>query len=132
MGRTETKARWKPGGPAKDIDAYLAGIPRMERAVLEKLRATIRSAAPKAIEVISYGIPSFKHHGYLVGFAAFKAHCSFFPGAYVSAHKKELQSYDLGKGTIHFTPEHPLPAALVKKIVRARVRENEARAGLRK
>lgn len=117
------------GKLAKDIDDYLAGVPAEARAALEKLRRTIRAAAPAATEAISYGMPAFKHHGALVYFAAFKNHCSFFPasGRLIRAHARELAPYETSKGTIHFTPDKPLPAALVTKLVKARVRENEVR-----
>jgi uncharacterized protein YdhG (YjbR/CyaY superfamily) len=109
------------------VAAYLKAVPPAPRAALQKLRKTIKAAAPEATEVISYGIPSFKHHGYLVGFAAFKNHCSFFPGTALDAFKRELASYETSKGTIRFTVDKPLPAALVRKLVKARVAQNEAR-----
>jgi len=114
----------------KDIDEYLAQVPQEARAALEKLRQTIRTAAPKAVEAISYQIPTFKLDGrLLVCFAAFKKHCSFFPGAAVtSGYQKELKNYQTSKGTIRFSPDKPLPAAFVKKLVKARVAENKARA----
>lgn len=100
------------------------------RAALQKLRKTIKAAAPEAEEVISYNMPAFRHQGILVYYAAFKDHCSLFVGS-AAAHKKfavELKPFAGGKGTVHFTPERPLPAALVTRIVKARVAENEARA----
>lgn len=126
--RTTTK-----GALAKDVDAYLAQVPEEGRATLEKLRKTIKAAAPRATEVISYQMPMYKQNGMLVGFAAFKDHCSFFPGAAViNAHKEELKRYDTSKGTIRFPASKPLPAALVKKLVKARIEENEARAAASK
>lgn len=120
--------------PAKDIDSYLADVPKDVRSVLEKLRRTIRAAAPGAVEKIGYGIPMFYLSGNLVSFAAFKEHCIFFPMSLVTmkALKEDLEPYDVAKGTIHFTADRPLPAALVKKIVKARVRENEERVRSRK
>ncbi len=114
---------------AKNIDAYLAAVPLAERRALEKLRNIIRAAAPKAVEKISYQMPIFMYQGMLVGFAAFKEHCSFFVmGTEVmAAHKHELRPYSTAKATIRFPAEKPLPAALVKKLVRARIKENEAR-----
>jgi uncharacterized protein YdhG (YjbR/CyaY superfamily) len=118
--------------PAKNVDAYLAGVPKEARATLAKLRKTIKAAAPLAAEVISYGMPMYKHHGMVIGFAAFKDHCSIFPGsAVMEAHKDELQRYDTSKGTIRFPANKPLPAALVKKLVKARIAENEARMAAR-
>jgi uncharacterized protein YdhG (YjbR/CyaY superfamily) len=114
---------------AKNIDEYLAAVPPTARAALEKLRKTIRAAAPKATEVISYQIPIFKYLGPLVGFAAFKNHCSFFVmgTSVMRAHKHELEPYPTATATILFPAEKPLPVALVKKLVRARIKENEAR-----
>jgi uncharacterized protein YdhG (YjbR/CyaY superfamily) len=123
MRKTDAKS-----AQARDVDEYLAGVPKEARATLEKLRKTIKAAAPMASEVISYQMPMYKHHGMLVGFAAFKDHCSLFPGAAViEAHKEELERYDTSKGTIRFPANKPLPAALVKKLVKARIEENEAR-----
>lgn len=119
--------------PARNVDEYLAGVPEEARVTLEKLRKTIKAAAPMASEGISYQMPMYKHHGMLVGFAAFKNHCSIFPGAAVmEAYKEELKSYDTSKGTIRFPVDKPLPATLVKKLVRARIKENEARANRKK
>jgi len=117
----------------KTVDAYLAALPRKERAVLQELRETIRSAAPQAEEVISYRIPLFKHHGHLVGFAAFKNHCSLFVtnSAMRDQFAKELEPYKVEGTTIRFTVDNPLPAALVKRIVKSRIAENEARAARR-
>ena len=112
------------------VDAYLAGLPRDQRAALESLRETIRAAAPRAEEVISYGMPAFRQDGPLVYYGAFRDHCSFFVGSLTTQRKfdTELQPHVAGKGTVHFTPEDPLPAALVARIVKARIAENEARA----
>jgi len=107
---------------------YLRAVPPAPRAALRKLRKTIKAAAPEATEVMSYGIPMFKHHGMLVGYAAFKEHCSLFMStALAKAYKKALAPYEKSKGTIRFTPEKPLPAALVRKLVKARIAENERR-----
>jgi len=118
----------KKSAPAQTVDDYLAALPEEARATLEKLRKVIKAAVPKATEVISYQIPMYKHHGMLVGFAAFKDHCSFFPGANpIATHKDELKAYETSKGTIRFPIGKPLPAALVKKLVKTRVAENEER-----
>ncbi len=118
--------------PAKTIDEYLRALPEDVRMALEKLYKAIKSAAPDAEEVISYGMPAFKHHGMLVYFAAFKDHCSFFPGSsQIVQLYDELKSFKTSKGTIQFTIDKPLPVALVKKIVRARMEENEARQSAR-
>lgn len=120
----------KTRGRAKSVDAYLARLPDEKRAALERLRKQILAAAPKATQTISYGIPTFVHAGNLVHMAAFKAHCSFFPGSggVTMALASDLEGYKMAKGTIQFTPGKPIPAALVKRIVRMRVAENEARA----
>lgn len=107
---------------------YLRAVPPAPRAALQKLRKTIKAAAPEATEGISYGIPMFKHHGVLVGYAAFKDHCSLFMSTYLpKALQKALAPYQTAKGTIRFTAEKPLPAALVRKLVKARIAQNEAK-----
>lgn len=108
------------------MDEYLADVPGGQRAVLEALRKTIRSAVPGAEERISYGIPIFVLKGHLVGFGAAKRHRAFYvmSGTLIEAHAEELKGYDTSKGTIRFQPKKPLPAALVKKLVKARVAEN--------
>jgi uncharacterized protein YdhG (YjbR/CyaY superfamily) len=113
---------------ARDVDDYLSRLPEAERATLEKLRRTIRSIVPEAVEVISYQIPTFKYHGrMLASYAAFNEHCSFFPGAApIAAHRNELKSYQTSKGTIRFPIDKPLPANLVKKLIRTRIAENQA------
>jgi uncharacterized protein YdhG (YjbR/CyaY superfamily) len=117
----------KAGEAPKNIDEYLAGIPEPGRSTLKKIRAAISSAVPpEATETISYRIPAFKYKGILVWFAAFSDHCSLFPTAsIVEAFKNELKGYSISKGTIHFPVDQPLPAALVKKIVKARVAQKE-------
>lgn len=111
------------------IDEYLATLDPVKRAALQRLRKIIRAAAPKAEECISYQIPGFRVGGrLLVSFGAAANHCAFYPGAYpVAAHKDELASYDTSKGTLRFQPDRPLPAALIRKIVKARLAENAAR-----
>lgn len=113
----------------KDIDAYLSLQSEEVVVALQKLRETIHAAAPDAEETISYGMPAFKCHGMLVGFAAFKKHCSFFPwnSHTVSDFAEELKKYTTSAGTIQFTLDKPLPATLVKKIVKARLKENIAK-----
>ncbi|HET6373411.1 MAG TPA: DUF1801 domain-containing protein [Candidatus Polarisedimenticolia bacterium] len=114
----------------ESIDGYLEAVPPRTRAALKSLRKAIKAAAPKADEVISYRVPSFKYHGMLVGFAAFREHCSFFlmSTTVMEAHKDELKRYDTSAGTIRFTADAPLPAALVTKLVKARIKENMSRA----
>jgi uncharacterized protein YdhG (YjbR/CyaY superfamily) len=128
--RSSESGATKKRTPPKSIDDYLAALPEDARAVLQKLRKTIRAAAPKVTEAISYQIPAFKHHGLLVSFAAFKDHCSFYPMSpeVMRAHAAELKGYDITKGTIHFPADKPLPAELVTKLVKARIAENEKNA----
>jgi len=111
-----------------DVDAYLATVPDDVRAALSRLRKTIKAAAPKATEVISYQIPAYKHHGLLVGFAASKAHCTFhiMSTKVTREHAADLKGYKLGKASIRFAVDEPLPATLVTKLVKARIAENEA------
>jgi uncharacterized protein YdhG (YjbR/CyaY superfamily) len=119
--------------PVKTVDDYIASQPSPEvREALERLRHIIVKTAPEALEVISYGMPGYKLHGMLVYFAAFKNHCSFFPGSrMVSTMKTELKGYKTAKGTIQFTVEKQLPVALVKKIIKSRMKDNLAKISLR-
>jgi len=115
-----------------DIDAYLASVPAEARVALQNLRAAIHAAAPGAEEGFSYGVPGFRIDGRpLVCFAAFKNHCGFYPmsPAVLRAHAAELAKYETSAGTIRFAPDTPLPAALVKKIVKARMAEVRASGG---
>lgn len=111
------------------VDAYLAGLPPDQRAALEELRATIRAAAPMAEELIAYQIPAYRHRGMLVSFSAHSNHCTFHvmsPDT-LKAHAAETEGYETTTGGIHFTPEKPIAAELVTKLVKARVAENERR-----
>jgi uncharacterized protein YdhG (YjbR/CyaY superfamily) len=130
MKKAKAGARGSPAkrnAAPKNTDEYLARVPEPARSTLKKIRAAIRSAVPpETTEVISYGIPAFKHKGVLVWFAAFSGHCSLFPTASViEAFKNELQGFTLSKGTIQFPVDKPLPATLVKKLVKARVAQIE-------
>jgi uncharacterized protein YdhG (YjbR/CyaY superfamily) len=99
-------------------------VPDDHRAALEALREQIRAAAPDATEVITYQMPGFKHKGkYLVAYASFKAHCSFFPGGVAENYRDRLPDAVISKGTIQFKPDHPLPADVVRDIVRDRIAE---------
>ncbi len=111
------------------IDEYIAGFPAEVQALLQEMRATIRATAPEATEAISYRMPTFKLHGILVHFAAFKNHIGFYPvPSGLEAFKEELAAYKGGKGSVQFPLDQPLPLALVEKIVRFRVAENLAKA----
>jgi uncharacterized protein YdhG (YjbR/CyaY superfamily) len=109
--------------PAATIGAYLAKVDADKRSALMKLRKAIKAAAPRAEECISYQLPAFRLDGrMLVWFGAATNHCAFYPGAHpIAACKRDLKAYDTSKGTIRFSPEKPLPAALVRKLVKARI-----------
>jgi uncharacterized protein YdhG (YjbR/CyaY superfamily) len=118
----------KSNAAPRNVDEYLAGVPEPARSTLNKIRAAIRSAVPpEATEVISYRIPMFKYKGMVMGFAAFSNHCSLFPGSLsaLKGLKKELKEFQTAKGTIRFPVDKPPSAALVKKLVKARIAENE-------
>lgn len=111
------------------VEEYLAALPKDARATLEKIRQAIMAAAATATEKIGYGMPGFSYDGrYLVYYAAFKDHCSFFPAStgVMEEFAKDLESYDVAKGTIRFPIGKPLPGTLVKKLVKARIREIDA------
>lgn len=112
----------------QSIDEYLSRVPDESRVALEKLRRTIKSIVPDALETISYEIPTFKLNSrMLVSFAAFSEHCSFFHGAGpIELHQKDLKSFPTSTGTVRFTPDRPLSAALVKKLVKTRIKLDEA------
>jgi len=115
----------------KTIDEYLAGVNADHRGVLEKLRKVIHAVAPKAEECISYGIPAFRLNGRsLVFFGAWANHCAFYPGSSATLKKfwNELRDFQTSKGTLRFSPDKPVPVALVKKLLKARIAENNARA----
>ncbi len=118
--------RGKPG--AKTVEEYLSRVPEPACSTLKHIRRVIQSAAPKeTTEIISYGMPMFKYKGMLVGYAAFKNHCSLFPtgSGVIEKYAKDLDGYRTSRGTIQFPPDKPLPDALIKKIVKTRVKENK-------
>jgi uncharacterized protein YdhG (YjbR/CyaY superfamily) len=121
-----TSGKSKSKATGATIDEYLAKLAAPQRAALESLRRTIKSTAPQAEECISYGVPAFRQGRMLVGFGATANHCSFFlmSGNTVAQHAEKLARYDTSKGTVRFTPEKQLPAALVRKLVKARLAEN--------
>jgi|SRR5208283_2410049 len=132
MKKTQTRARSSAekakGGP-KSVDEYFAGLPQPAHSALKKIREAIRSVVlADAEETISYKIPAFKHKKVLVWYAAFSDHCSLFPtNAVIEAFKNELKGYSTSKGTIHFPIDEPVPTALIKKLVKARVAQSEAK-----
>jgi uncharacterized protein YdhG (YjbR/CyaY superfamily) len=124
--RSAAKSKSAP----ETVESYISKVPKASRAAFDKLRAAVRSAVPRdAEEVISYRIPAFRCDVVLVWFAAFADHCSLFPTASVIAKfKAELKGYSTSKGTIHFPLDKPVPVALIKRIVKARVAESRNRS----
>jgi uncharacterized protein YdhG (YjbR/CyaY superfamily) len=118
----------------ESIDAYIADFAPDVQAALEQVRAAVRKAAPKATEVISYGMPAFKQNGYLVFFAAFKKHIGFYGNTTAAneKHKTEVAPYIGAKGSLRFPLDEPMPLSLIGKIVKLRVKEDAARAKARK
>ncbi len=115
------------------IDEYIACFPETTRRLLQEVRAIIKSAAPHAAEVISYNMPAFRQNGVLVYFAAAKAHIGFYPtSSPIVAFKKELEQYKTSKGAIQFPMDKPIPRALIKSIVKFRVKEDEEKAKKKK
>jgi len=111
------------------IDEYIAGFPPDVQTILNRIRAAIHQAAPQAEEAISYQMPTFKLHGNLVHFGAFKSHIGFYPAPTgIEQFQKELSVYQNAKGSVQFPLDRPMPYALIKRIVKFRVKENLARA----
>lgn len=118
----------KSGKIAATIDEYIADQPIEHREKLELIRETIRKAAPKSKEVISYMMPAFKQNGVLVYFALFKNHIGFFPtGSGIAAFQKELKDFKTSKGTIQFPLDEPIPYSLISKITKFRVKDDAAK-----
>jgi uncharacterized protein YdhG (YjbR/CyaY superfamily) len=117
---------------AARVEAYLASLPDDQRLALEALRAVVKAAAPGAVDAISYGAPALRYHGRpLVAYMAAKKHCSLFPmgPSIIDQLRTDLAGFDTAKGTIRFTPDHPLPTDLVRRIVEARIAQIDAPAG---
>jgi uncharacterized protein YdhG (YjbR/CyaY superfamily) len=134
MKKANNSSENKAKSTADDVDAYLAKVPEPARTTLGKVRATIRSVVPSEVtEGLSYGMPAFHYKGALVAYAAFKNHCSFFPmqASLTDEMQEELKGYRTSKGTLQFALDKPLPATLVKKMVKRRVAENEQRTAKR-
>ena len=126
LRRTASAGGKSKGQRPADVDASLASVPADKSAALQKIRMVIRAAAPGAEEGFSYGLPAFRLNGRpLVCYGASTHHCSFFPmsPAVIRAHSADLKNYETSKGTIRFAPEKPLPATLVRKLVKARIAE---------
>ena len=120
-----------PLSPEKAVENYLANVPEPARTTLNKIRTIVRATVPaSATEQMSYGMPAFRYQGALVGYAAFKNHCSFFPMSAKLSDElgEDLENYRTSKGTLQFPLDKPLPAKLVRKIVKARIAENEMKS----
>ncbi|HEX9649834.1 MAG TPA: DUF1801 domain-containing protein [Cyclobacteriaceae bacterium] len=118
---------------AKDVDAYIAGFPNNTQKLLKQIRATVKKAAPKAVEAISYGMPVLKLNGNLVYFAAYKFHIGFYPSSSgIRTFEKEISKYKWSKGAVQFPIDKPMPLSLITKIVKFRVRENLAKGAKKK
>ena len=117
----------------QNIDEYIEGFPADVQTALKKVRLAISKAAPKAEEIISYQMPAFKYYGNLVYFAGWKTHIGFYPvSSAIKAFEKELSVYDGAKGTVKFPLEKPMPLGLISRMVKFRVKENLAKAKLKK
>lgn len=118
---------------AATVEAYIEGFPAPTQKLLKQMRKTIRAAAPKAEESISYMMPAYKHAGPLVYFGGYAKHIGFYPGAVgVEAFVKEIKNYQFSKGTIQFPLDKPLPLDLITEIVKFRVKQNEEKAAAKK
>ena len=132
MSPSKTTNPAKKSSPTRnDVDAYLASVPEPAHTTLQKVRAAIRAAAPPdATESINYGMPTFNHNGPLLGFAAATRHCALYPmnGLTVAAFQEDLKAYKTSKGAIQFPLDKPLPTALIRKLVKFRLKENELKS----
>jgi uncharacterized protein YdhG (YjbR/CyaY superfamily) len=116
----------------QSVDEYISSFDKERQALLQEIRGIIRSAAPKATEVISYNMPAFKQHKVLVYYAAYEHHIGFYPtGSPIAAFKEKLSKYKTSKGAIQFPIDQPLPKGLIKEIVRFRLKEDEEAAKLK-
>ena len=112
-----------------NVDEYISGFPPETQAVLQKVRAAIKKAAPKAEEIISYNMPAYKQNGMLVFFAGYKTHIGFYPtAAGIAAFKKEISDYKNAKGSVQFPLDKPMPLKLVADIVKFKIKDNEMRS----
>lgn len=114
--------------PSAQVDDYLAKLPAGQRELLQHVRGTVARLVPDAVELISYNMPAFKLRGkFLVSYAGWKAHCSIYPlmDSFLEAHADELSGYGRTKGSLHFTPEKPLPQPLLEELILARVADLE-------
>jgi uncharacterized protein YdhG (YjbR/CyaY superfamily) len=126
-----TNSSQKSSSTPQDVDAYLASVPEPAHTTLQKVRAVIRAAAPPdATESINYGMPTFNYNGPLLGFAAAARHCALYPmnGTTVAAFQEDFKAYKTSKGAIQFPVDKPLPEALIRKLVKFRLKENELKS----
>jgi uncharacterized protein YdhG (YjbR/CyaY superfamily) len=126
-GSSDSIARKVANSSPATVEEYLAAVAEPARGMLVTMRAAIRSVLPgEAIEIISYRMPAFKHKKVLVWFAAFKGHCSLFPtAAVIEQFRDALKGYTIAKGTVQFPLDKPLPVALIRKLVKARLEQSE-------
>jgi len=116
----------------EDVDSYISDFPKETQKLLRQVRATIKNAAPKAKEEVSYRMPAYKYHGMLVYFAGYQHHIGFYPGAAgVANFKKDIAKYKSAKGSVQFPINEPMPLQLITKIVKFRAKENENKAALK-
>lgn len=126
MKKAGSKKNAGKGVSIRSVDEYIAVAPEQARAKLVQLRNIVKAAAPKAEERISYGMPYYKYHRALVGFAAYKNHIGLY-GALTEEQRHEFRDYEITKGTIRLPLDRPLPIKLIKKLIKERVEHNEAR-----
>ena len=126
MKKAGSKQNARTGASITSVDEYIAVAPEQARAKLVQLRNIVKAAAPKAEERISYGMPYYKYHRALVGFAAYKNHIGLY-GALTEEQRHEFRDYEITKGTIRLPLDRPLPIKLIKKLIKERVEHNEAR-----
>lgn len=118
---------------SQTVDAYISSFPKPTRDLLQQVRAMIRKAAPKAEEVISYGMPAYKQDGMLVYFAGYARHIGFYPTSTgIKAFEKEIAAYKHSKGAVQFPLDKPLPAVLIARIVKFKLKENKEKAAAKK
>jgi uncharacterized protein YdhG (YjbR/CyaY superfamily) len=126
MKKEASKKNAKSRASVKTVDEYIVAAPEEARSKLVQLRETVKSVAPEAEEGISYGMPFYKYHRSLVGFAAYKSHIGLY-GALTEEQRHDFRNYETAKGTIRFPLDKPLPVQLIKKLIKERIKNNEAR-----
>ena len=118
---------------AKDVDEYISGFPEETQEIMQRIRATIKKAAPNASEIISYGMPAYKMNGVLVYFGGYKNHIGFYPtGSGIAAFEKELVGFKSSKGAVQFALDKPLPVKLITQMVKFRLEDDAQKAKMKK